>query len=135
MQLIEVIACTPAYVLMDKNGRISPKMALLESGRICTAIYGFSEKGLYDKFSLQCDMALTPYPLVKGYLQNQVDSAGDSLKLVVVDAAEPDEPDLHAATMEAVLEAQENRTSHVTARYRLTFDQNSSAYTVIEADI
>lgn len=130
MQLIEVIACTPAYVLMDKNGRIGPKMALLDSGRICTAIYGFSEKGLYDKFSLQCDLALTPYPLVKGYLQNQIDSAGDGLKLVVVDAAGLNEPYLDAATMEAVLEAQENKTSHVTEKYRLAFDQKTKAYTV-----
>lgn len=130
MQLIEVMGCTPRYVLMDRKGRISPKVVLLASGRICTAIYGFSEKGLYDKFSLQSDEALTPYPLVKGYLQNQVDAAGDNLKLVVVDAAEFDEPFLDAATMEAVLEAQENRASHVAATYRLVLDEKTKDYTV-----
>ena len=130
MPLIELMACTPAYVLMDKNGRISPKVALLDSGRSCTAIYGFSEKDLYDKFSLQCNMALTPYPLVKGYLQNQHDSADDSLKLVVVNAAGLDEPFLDAATIEAVLEAQENRASRVAVKYRLAFDQKTNDYTV-----
>ncbi len=60
MQLIEVMACTPSYVLMDGNSRISPKVALLDSGRIYMAIYGFSEKGLYDKFSLQSDQGTSP---------------------------------------------------------------------------
>jgi hypothetical protein len=53
---------------------------------------------------------------------------GDGLKLVVVDAAGPRDPCLHAATMEAVLEAQENRTAHVTAARHLIFDQEASAY-------
>ena len=48
--------------------------------------------------------ALRPYPLVKGYLRNQIDAPGDSLQLVVIDAASPCEPCLHAATIEAVLE-------------------------------
>ena len=34
------------------------------------------------------------------------------------------------ATMEAVLEAQENRTTHVTVEYQLTFDQEADAYRV-----
>ena len=42
---------------------------------------------------------------------------------------------LHAATMEAVLEAHENRTNHVTARYLLTFDQELSAYKLQEVPV
>jgi hypothetical protein len=37
--------------------------------------------------------------------------------------------------MEAVLEAQENRTTHVTAAYRLMFDQEAKAYRVDEASV
>ena len=55
-----------------------------------------------------------------------------SLKLVVIDAAGIDEPYLQAATMEAVLEAQQNNAIHVTARYRLVFDQQADAYRVEE---
>lgn len=132
MPLTEAAVCTPNYVLRDKKGRISPKVQLLNSGHSCIAIYGFSAKSFYDKFSLQSDKSLTPYPLVKGYLQNQVNSGGDSLKLVVVDAAGLDEPFLDVATMEAVLEAQENRASHVAVKYRLAFDQKTNDYKVIE---
>ncbi|QDS99589.1 hypothetical protein [Adhaeretor mobilis] len=133
MHLIEMMACTPRYVLMDGNSRIGPKVALLNSDCSCISIYGFSAKSFYDKFSLQSDLSLTPYPLVKGYLQNQVDSAGDSLMLVVVDAAGVDEPFLDAATMEAVLEAQENKASHVAVNYRLAFDQKTNDYTVTKS--
>ena len=48
----------------------------------------------------------------------------------MIDGAGPCEPYLHAATMEAVLEAQESRAAHVTAAYRLTFDEEANAYRV-----
>ena len=51
---------------------------------------------------------------------------------MVIDAVGPTEPCLHAATIEAVLEAQENCTAHVTAAYRLTFDEEANAYRVDE---
>ena len=37
--------------------------------------------------------------------------------------------------MAAVLEAQENQTTHVTAAYRLIFDQEANAYRVEEAAV
>ena len=37
--------------------------------------------------------------------------------------------------MEAVLEAHKNKASHVTATYRLAFDQKLNAYTVAMAAI
>ena len=40
--------------------------------------------------------------------------------------------DALAATIEAVLEAQESHAAHVTAAYRLTFDQQADAYRVEE---
>ena len=130
MPMIAIVAGTPDYVLMDENRRIGPKVVPLDSGLACTAIYGFSNKGSYDTFWANSRLALTPYPLVKGYLRNQVDEAGNGLKLVVLDAAGPLESPVHAAPMEAVLDAQENRTTHVTAEYRLVFDQEANAYRV-----
>jgi hypothetical protein len=118
---------------MNRNRRIGPEVVQLLSEPRCLTIYGFSAKGPYDKFCMNSQLALTPYPLVKVYLRNQTDSQGDGLKLVVVDAAGPDDPCLNAATMEAVLEARLNRTPHVTAAHRLIFDQAASAYRVEEA--
>jgi len=132
MSIIAVVADTPYYVLMNANLRIGPKLLQLEVGIECSPIYGFSDKGPYQKFCLNSQLALTPYPLVKGYLRNQVEAPGDGLKLVVVDAAGPREPYVYAATMEAVLEAQESRAAQVTTAYRLIFDREANAYRVEE---
>ena len=135
MPITDLTAGTPHYVLMNENRRICPTVVRLESGRECSAVYGFSDKSPYDEFCANSKVPLTPYPLVKGYLRNQTDSRGEELRLVVVDAAGPREPVLHAATMEAVLEAQENRTSHVSATLQLAFDPSANAYRVNEAVI
>ncbi|MBC8870801.1 MAG: hypothetical protein H8E44_15365 [Planctomycetes bacterium] len=135
MPISPVVADTPNYVLMDGNRRVGPRVVQFHAGIECSPIYGFSHKGAYDKFCMNSQLALTPYPLVKVYLRNQVGAPGDGLKLVAVDAAGPREPCLHAATMEAVLEAQKNRTAHVTAAYRLVFDREAKAYTVEEDSV
>ena len=132
MPMSTVVASTPNYVLIDENLRIGPKVVLLDAGIECSAIYGFSDKGPYDRFCSNSQLALKPYPLVKGYLRNQIDALGDGLKLVVIDAAGPSEPYLHAATIEAVLEAQQSCAAHVTVAYRLTFDEEANAYRVDE---
>jgi hypothetical protein len=135
MPMSAVIADTPYYVLMDGNRRIGPKVVRLHAGMECSPIYGFSDKGPYDKFCMNSRQALTPYPLVKVYLRDQAGATGDGLKLVVIDATGPREPYLHGATMEAVLEAHENRMTHVAAAYRLVFDQEANAYRVEEASV
>ena len=78
---------------------------------------------------------MTPYPLVKVYLRAQAGTTGDGLKLVVVDATGPREPYLRAATMAAVLEAQESHTPHVNTAYRLIFDPEANAYRLEEAGV
>ena len=130
MPLSTVAASTPNYVLIEGNLPTGPRLVPLAASTECSVIYGFSDKGPYDKFCTNSQQALKPYPLVKGYLRNQMEAPGDSLKLVVIDAAGPSEPYLHAATMEAVLEARESRAAHVIAAYRLTFDEEANAYRV-----
>lgn len=134
MPLSRVTASTPNYVLIDGSFRIGPKVALypLDAGVKCSAIYGFSDKRTYDKFCTNSQQALKPYPLVKGYLRNQIDSPGDNLNLVVIDAAGPSEPYVHAATIVAVLESQVSCAPQVTAAYRLTFDEEANGYRVDE---
>ena len=130
-----VATSTPNYVLIEGNLPTGPRVVPLAASTECSVIYGFSDKGPYDKFCTNSQQAIKPYPLVKGYLRNQMEAPGDSLKLVVIDAAGPSEPNLHAATIEAVLEAQESRAAHVTAAYRLVFEQQAEAYRVEEASV
>jgi hypothetical protein len=132
LPMTEVVLSTPYYILMNQNCHIGPEIIPLHSGVNCKPIYGFSDKNSYDKFCLQSQQALTPYPLVKGFLRNQAGAPNNSLNLVVIDSAGPREPYLHAATMKTVLEAQENRTTHVTSDYRLVFEQEDNAYRVEE---
>ncbi len=133
MPLSALVAGTPYYVLMEANRRIGPTVVQGHAAMDCAPIYGFSDKGPYDQFCRNSSLALTPYPLVKVYLREQAGAPGDGLKLVVIDATGPGEPYLHAATMEAVLEAQENRTTHVNTAYQLVFDQEVNAYRLEEA--
>ena len=121
-------ASTPCYVLMDGNHRIGPSVFLCDSGAECESIYGFSDKTLYDRFRTNDQLSLKPYPLVQGYLRGQIATAGHRLQLVVMNAVGPRQPDLHAATMAAVLEAQEKRTSQVATSYRLIFDPEANTY-------
>ena len=121
---------TPYYILMDGKQRLGPKVEPLPSGAACLAVYGFSDKSCYDRFCANSQLRLVPYPLTKTYLQNQAEAPGESLNLVVVDAAGPLEPCLRAGTMEAVLQSQADQTLHVTAAYDLTFDPEAVAYQV-----
>ena len=63
MTMNEVVVRTPRYVLMDGNRRLGPQVIPLDLGVNCSVIYGFSDKGPYDRFRGNSDLALTPYPL------------------------------------------------------------------------
>ena len=128
MPMNEVVACTPRYVLLDENRPLGPTVLPLDSGVKCSVIYGFSGKGPYDRFCGNSDRALRPYPLVEGYLRNRIDESGDDLKLIVLDADGPRERCLNAATMEAVLRAQESRNAHLASAQQLVLDQQVNAY-------
>ena len=121
---------TPNYVLLDHSKRIGPELSAMDSGQKCIAVYGFSDKQPYDAFCENSELALTPYPLVKGYLRNRIDVAGDTILIVVIDAAGPDEPILDASTMQLVLEAHEKESPQVSVSYQLTKDEQSTAYRV-----
>lgn len=130
MTTLSTYVGTPYYVLMEGKRRVAPAVLPLPAGTECSVIYGFSDKACYDKFCANSPAPLVPYPLTRFYLQNQADTPGDRINLVVVDAAGPHEPSLQAGTMEAVLQSQEEQTPHVTAAYQLTLDPESAAYRV-----
>jgi hypothetical protein len=116
-------ADTPFYVLTDGSRWIRPQVAGVKSEAF---IYGFSDKGFYDDFCANCDLLLKPYPLVKGYLRNQVGAECDTF--IVIDADGPRQTLLYAATVQAVLEAQESRSLKVAIVRRLIFDKKTNVY-------
>lgn len=133
MTVNDVVARTPRYVLLEGDRRLGPELVPLDSGVECSAIYGFSEKRLYDRFCGHSDLALRPYPLVEGYLRSQEGDSVSGLKLIVLDANGLSDRRLAAATFEAVLLAQENRLSQLPAGYELILDQQADAYRLAAA--
>ena len=123
---------TPGYVLLNDKKRLAPTVQPLQSGRKCIGLYGFSDKTPYDLFRANSKLSLTPFPLVKGYLQTLIESNSDNLHLVIVDACGPNETQVHAATMEAVLHAQKSQLSAVAVEYTLTFEEEFNTYQVVE---
>ncbi len=125
---------TPYYVLMSGTNRIGPTMQRLPSDSECAVLYAFSGKESYDAFCDKSDEDLRPYPLVKGYLQGQIDTAVEPgieptlLRLVVIDAAGPQDEILHAATMQSVLKAQKARTTQLPETHQLTFNRTTGDY-------
>ena len=105
----------------------------LRSGRVCSSLYGFSDKVPYDLFRANSEMALTPFPLVKVYLRTLLETASESLHLVILDASGPNGVTVRAATMEAVLEAQISQASSVLAEYSLSFDAEANGYRIDES--
>lgn len=133
MSLNELLVNTPCDVLLDDEQRLGPKLLAQPGGPQYEAIYGFSSKESYDVFCANSDHPLIPYPLVKGYLKNQIADSGDTVQLVVVDAAGPQETQVHVATMNSVLEAVEQNANQVTLSFRLKLDRKSQAYCVEKA--
>jgi len=127
-----VDAGTAHYVLMEGKERIGPKLLPLDHDVECLVIYGFSDKKPYEIFCKNSERALTPYPLVRFYLQSQVDEKDARLKLVVLDAVEPRAPILNAATMQELLTAHISGSKTLVASHQLVFDDNSSAYKASE---
>ncbi|QEF97378.1 hypothetical protein Mal15_14180 [Stieleria maiorica] len=124
---------TPYYVLLDGKQRLGPKLLRPHLGPEGVAIYGFSDKPTYDLFCANSNLALTPYPLVKGYLKNQITDSGNAIHLIVVDAEGPNETQLNATTMKSVLTAQEQESERVTISFHLMLDPGSQAYRVENA--
>jgi hypothetical protein len=81
--MIAVVAMTPYYVLMERNRRIGPNVLPLVSGIDCLPIYGFSDKGPYDRFCASSPLALTPYSITEemvNYHSTSVERTASTLR-------------------------------------------------------
>ena len=124
---------TPHYVLLDDldaNRRIGPKLLPMSRGAENLAIYGFSDKGPYDRFCMASERLLKPYPLVKVFLRDEVAKQDAGVTLVVLDAPGPRAPILHAATVEAVLDAHQSHKVQVATSFRLVLIPVANVYRV-----
>jgi len=128
--MVDGFTKSPRYVLRDGAHPTGPLISQSSSDVRTTAIFGFSDKPEYDVFWNASPLALKPYPLVKGYLQNQIAEVDDWLKLIVLDAITAQQPILHAATLQAVLESMQLDAEFVTVSHRLILDDSSPAYRV-----
>lgn len=128
MSTITAFVDTPYYLLMDAKRPLGPVVAPLPSGIRCMALYGFSKKEYYDKFCANSPLELSPFPLTKFYLRRQAGVPSEGIALVAVNAVGPNDPCLHAATIDQVLQGQDDDTFHVTAVYRLDFDPDTATY-------
>ena len=118
---------TPRYVLM--HDRIPAGPSVMQTSEVeVIAVFGFSSKPLYDAFLSHSPMALTPYPLVKGYLQRQVDLGTAVMQLVVLDANGPQQLNLPAATARAIVESLDLKRDEVEVSHELIFDDSSGCY-------
>jgi hypothetical protein len=126
----ETILSTPQYVLLDINRRIGPKLEPSDSKTPTTAIYGFTNKPLYDAFRLNTKQPLIPYPLVKRYLTKMIEEAGDSLSLIVLDANGPDQSMLQAAAIADVLAAHVKGEKNIASSHQLILNAATSSYRV-----
>ncbi|WP_404308607.1 hypothetical protein [Neorhodopirellula lusitana] len=133
--MVDCFAKTPQYVLKDGAHPTCPALVqpqdapgAAQQASQTTVLFGFSDKPEYDAFLAESSLALTPYPLVKGFLTNQIELAPDALKLIVLDAASPNQATLNAATLQTVLDAMQSRSDTVAVSHHLILEESSSAY-------
>lgn len=138
--MVDGFAKTPRYVL--KNGsrplgptiQPTPSVALSSSPSRATSnvppkcLFGFSGKPTYDAFLSKSTLALTPYPLVHGFLRNEAAEHSEGLNLVVLDAESPSQSQFLAATVQAVWDATQADSPQVVASHELMLDATSGEY-------
>jgi hypothetical protein len=126
---------TPHYVL--KAGTLTHESSVVpsESGSATYAIFGFSDKPQYDRFMVNATEGLTPYPLVKIFLQDQLAQEGNTLRLVILDPVSFDALEWKAATFESVLESIQSRSEFVKASHRLVRQESSSFYRALPSEL
>ncbi|WP_417731954.1 hypothetical protein [Rosistilla oblonga] len=126
--MMDCAAAIPRYVLRKGLHPLGPSVKQIPGQPAVSAIFAFSSKPQYDAFLRADTSSLTPYPLVKGFLQNQDDL--EELHLVVIDANSPNQSVIYAATVQAVLESLEQTRASILPTHHLIRDEKSDAYRV-----
>jgi hypothetical protein len=128
--MVDGPAKTPHYVLKEGSHPTRPRVSQASAGNVANVIYGFSDKPQYDVYVAASELALTPYPLVKGFLNDRMKLDGDSLDLVVLDAVSSTQPCLIAVTFSSVLQSLLLHSESVVVTHRLILDEFTSEYRI-----
>jgi hypothetical protein len=138
----EVSSKTPRYVLRHGLQLVSPSLSanhtfvadseVADSRSSAIAplvIFGFTDKPQYDAFLQSDTKHLTPYPLVKRFLMDQLDQVEHRAggKLLILDALDPSQRVMQATTFEAVLKSLQDGQHFVPITHRLIRDGVDSA--------
>lgn len=125
------IAAIPRYFLLEDKHPIGPTLVSAPPEDGWSVVYGFSNKPAYDRFLVNSERELRPYPLTSGYLKNR---SGDDHErhLVVLDAHHPSQQTIAAVTANTALTAQSASAAHVDSEYQLKFDSVENAYRITE---
>jgi len=146
--MAEVSSKTPRYVLRHGLQVACPSFSKSRSGMseadvadlvTDSVIFGFTDKPQYDAFLKGDTKHLTPYPLVKRFLIDQIDKVDHRVgsKLLVLDAEAPSQKVMQATTFEAVLKSLQDGLQSVPITHRLVRDEvdDSSCQYRIERSI
>jgi hypothetical protein len=128
--MVTTTSKTPRYVLREGNHPTALTAVSCASHPAFTVIFGFSDKPQYDSFLSASRLALTPYPLVRRFLIDQLECDEKNLKLVVLDALAPTQPVLSAATFQSVLSSLQKNIDSVPVTHQLLFDATAEEYRI-----
>jgi len=70
------------------------------------------------------------HPLVKRFLTDLLETCGDELNLLVLDASEPLQASIWGVTAQAVLQAMIDQASEVNVTHHMDLDQERGVYQV-----
>lgn len=128
--IVRTSSKTPHYVLREGNHPTALTAVNDASDASTSVIFGFSDKPQYDAFLSLSPLHLTPYPLVRRFLVDQIALNGDSLKLVALDVSTPTQQLLSAATFESVLSSLQSNSDHVTVTHQIWLDTETAEYKI-----
>jgi hypothetical protein len=132
--MVKVVAKKPRYVLKLGSQLLGPTLSLTAGDANVSAVFGFSDKSRYDAFILAGTQPLMPYPLIQGYLQNQLALDSALLRLIVVDAVSPQQDLLLATNYQDTLESIKLHSDSVPITYQLVRDKDATVYRVQPLD-
>jgi hypothetical protein len=132
--IVGISSKTPHYVLREGNHPTA--LIAVNSASLTTVnvIFGFSDKPQYDAFLSLSSVPLTPYPLVKRFLVDQLAIDGEALRLVALDAPTPTQELISAATFQSVLSSLQCNADFVPVTHQLCRDNATSGYTLKTLD-
>ena len=122
----------PRYILNASTGPLGPELIQPTLGLPTKVIYAFTSKSHYDTFHKNCgsETELLPYPLIKGYMQGQIDADVDARKLVAIDCESPSQTQISAVTMQSIIRALELKSESIEISHTLTLDADRQQYDV-----